>query len=243
MSEEIHIHGGGNDLRVGLSGRARWRSCGWQTVGGQSFRANLPSEEVFTTPDRRLTHGRLAASKPFRTPDGELVKDLVVSFRQGRVETFDASEGKQAFASWLDAEEDARFLGELALVGRDSAIARCGLYFDKTLLDENAGAHVALGQGFPLALAGGEVMSKRELERQGCNLSGTHTDVTFGSARVSVVATRSRRGKVVLLDCGRWIEPFGLQSREGPDLHSREPLTAAGSISNSGSSTASVQGS
>ncbi len=207
---EVEIHGGGNALRVRLSERARWRCCDWRTIGGQRFRANLPSEEVFTTPDRRFTDGRLVMSRPFRTPSCELVRDLVLHFRQGRIVEFDASEGREAFARWLNAEESARFLGEIALVGSDSAIADSGLFFDKTLLDENAGAHVALGQGFPLALAGGETASKRELDAMGCNLAGTHTDVTFGSPRVTIVATRSRRGEVVLLDRGSWVEPLSL---------------------------------
>jgi aminopeptidase len=99
---EIRVRGGGCDLRIGLSDRARWQPAGSRTVSGQAFRANLPSEEVFTTPDRRRTRGRLAASRPFRTPDGILVKDLVLRFRDGRVAAFDAGEGRPR--SWLGGQ-------------------------------------------------------------------------------------------------------------------------------------------
>lgn len=205
---ELRIRGGGSDLRVGLSARARWQSGAFETVRGHSFRGNLPSEEVFTTPDRRLTRGRLVASAPFRLADGVVVKNLVLSFRHGRVEAFDAGQGRQALARWLETDGGLRFLGEIALVGQDSPVARSGLFFDKLVLDENARSHVALGQGYALALAGGESLSAQELENLGCNLFGVHTDILFGSPEVSVVATRSRRGEVVVIDRGRWVEPF-----------------------------------
>lgn len=202
---ELRLLGGGTDLRIALTPRARWQ-CGVQkTVRGQRFLSNLPSEEIFTTPDRRLTCGRLAASMPFRLQNGVLVRDLVLRFRRGRVVELDAGAGRDELSRWLDSDAGARYLGEIALVGRDSPIARSGLFFDKILLDENAASHVALGRGFPLALAGGESMSQRELAELGCNRSKIHTDVMFGSPEVSVVATRSRRGEVVLLDRGDWV--------------------------------------
>ena len=201
---ELRLYGGNSDLRIALSPRARWQSTTQQTVWGQSFHPNMPSEEIFTTPDRRLTHGRLAASMPFRVPNGVLVKDLVLRFRRGRVVEFAASAGKEAFARYLERDAGARYLGEVALVARDSPIARSGLFFDKFLLDENAASHVALGRGFPLALAGGESMSARQLEELGCNHSKIHTDIMFGSPEVSIAATLSRHGEVVLVDRGEW---------------------------------------
>ena len=203
---EVRVTGGGSDFTVGFSERARWLGGSKETVDGQTFNANVPSEENFTTPDRRLTEGRLAATMPFRTKSGLLVDGLVLEIRDGRVVDFDAREGKEGFRRWIDSDEGARYLGEFALVGSDSPIARSGLFFEHTLYDENAWPHAALGQGYASCLEGGQSMSQRELDEAGCNRSVIHTDVMFGSPEVSVVATRTRRGEVVH---GAVVDPVG----------------------------------
>ncbi|MEE8525686.1 MAG: aminopeptidase [Thermoanaerobaculia bacterium] len=205
---ELRVTGGGNDLRVGLSRRARWLGGVQQTLSGQRFYPNFPFEEVFTTPDARHTRGRLVASRPFRTGGGVLVRDLVLEFRDGRVVGFDASEGRDGFAESLEVDDGARRLGEIALVGEDSPIARTGLFFDLPLLDENAACHAALGDAYRAGLAGGLTMASRELDEIGCNRSHIHSDVLFGSPRVSVTATASRKGEVVLIEDGHWTERF-----------------------------------
>ena len=205
---EIRVRGGGSDLRVGLAAEARWLGGSQTTAGGQSFYFNLPTEEVYTTPDRRQTEGRLAATRPLRLPGGPRIKDLVLHFRRGEVVDFAAGSGEGAFGRWLEADAGARFLGEIGLAGEDSPIARSGLVFGSILLDENASSHVALGQSFVSAIAGGDTMSERELEALGVNRSAIHTDVPFGSAAVSIVASRSREGEVPLIDRGRWTERF-----------------------------------
>ncbi len=205
---EIRITGGGSDLTVGLSEKARWLGGSKETAFGQTFNANIPSEENFTTPDRRLTQGRLVATMPFRTHSGLLVKDLVMTFRDGRVVELDASEGREGFIRWIDSDDGARYLGEFALVGQDSPIARSGLFFEHTLYDENAWPHVALGRAYASGLEGGPEMTSAELDALGYNRSVIHTDLMFGSTEVSIVATRSREGEVVLIDRGEWAERF-----------------------------------
>ena len=205
---EIRVHGGGSDLRLVLPREARWQGGNQTTAAGQTFYFNVPSEEVFTTPDGRGTVGRLAASRPFRFPGGPLITDLVLRFGDGRVVDFDASSGKAAFARQLETDDGARRLGEFALIGEDSAIARSGLFFDLVLLDENASSHVALGQAYAQAIAGSESMEPRQLEALGVNRSAIHTDVMFGSPAVTIVATESREGEVVLIDRGRWARRF-----------------------------------
>ncbi len=116
----------------------------------------------------------------------------------------EASSGKKAFCHWLEIDEGSRFLGEFALIGEDSPIARSGLFFNASILDENASSHVALGKAYSWAVAGGESMTLRELEELGVNQSATHTDIMFGSPEVTIVATRSREGEVVLIDRGQW---------------------------------------
>jgi aminopeptidase len=205
---EIHVEGGGSDLRIGLSEKARWLGGSKQTAFGQTFNANVPSEENFTTPDRRRTDGRLRATMPFRPKNGVLVKDLVMRFANGRMVDFEAGEGGEAFERWIDVDEGARYLGEIALVAQDSAIARTGLFFEHTLFDENASAHVALGKAYATGLEGGSRMSAAELAAIGCNDSAIHTDIMFGSSEVTVVATQTKEGAVVLIENGRWTERF-----------------------------------
>jgi hypothetical protein len=171
-------------------------------VSGQRFHVNVPFEESYTTPDARRTRGRLVASRPFRPGGGELVRDLVLEFRDGRVVEIDASQGRDAFAEWLAVDEGARRLGEIALVGEDSPLARTGLFFDLPLLDENAACHAALGDAYRAALAGGLDMDRGELDEIGCNRSAVHSDLVFGSPQVSVTATESREGEVVLIADG-----------------------------------------
>lgn len=206
--EEIHVTGGGSDLRVGLSPKARWLGGSKETAFGQTFNANVPSEENFTTPDWRRTEGRLAATMPFRTKSGVLVEDLVLSFRQGRVVDFEAGRGREGFGRWLDSDEGARQLGEFALVGQDSPIAASGRFFEHTLFDENAWSHAALGKAYATALRGGPDMTPQELKDLGCNDSVIHTDIMFGSTEVSIVATRSAEGEVVLIEEGAWTARF-----------------------------------
>lgn len=206
---ELHVEGPGTDLRVGLSSRARWLGGSKSTVTGQSFNANVPSEENFTTPDRRRTEGTLTATMPFRTKNGVLVEDLVMRFEQGRLVDFTAGRGGDGFGRWIDTDEGARYLGEIALVGSDSPIAQSGIFFEHTLFDENAWPHAALGQAYSTALRGGEDLSRAELDELGANSSSIHTDIMFGSPEVTITATDCADSEpTVLIDRGEWAEPF-----------------------------------
>ena len=205
---EVHIHGGGSDLRVGLSEAARWLGGSKKTAFGQKFQANVPTEENYTTPDRRTAEGRLVATMPFRTRTGLLVKGLRMDFEKGRLVRFEAEEGAAGFARWIDLDEGARYLGELALVGADSAIAKTGLFFEHTLFDENAWSHAAIGQAYTVGLQGGEELSPARLAELGFNNSSIHTDIMYGSSEVSITATQSAEGEVPLIEKGQWAERF-----------------------------------
>lgn len=188
-----------------MSEIARWVDATIETKAGDVFFCNFSSWEIFTVPDCRATHGTLAASMPFRLFDRSLVKDLVVEFRAGEVVELAASEGREAFSSWLRKDVCSGFLGEIALVGHESPAHGTEMYFDSPHLDENVASHVAFGKGIFWALDGSEVMTDRELQSHGCNDSITHTDVMFGAPGVSVTATRTTEGEVPLLEGGRWV--------------------------------------
>jgi aminopeptidase len=133
-----------------------------------------------------------------------VVENLVLELRAGKVVSFEASAGEEVFAQWLEVDEGARYLGELGLVGEDSPVADSQKVFHHLLLDENAAAHVALGQGFATCFDFGGESSPGQLDAAGCNRSAIHTDIPFGSPEVTVVATQTRQGEVVLLERGAW---------------------------------------
>lgn len=201
---ELNVTGGGNDFRVCLSSAARWRGGTHSTVNGQRFFPNVPSFEIFTTPDRRGTEGRFVASRPVRLNGGVVVENLVLDFEAGKVVNFEAAMGEEPFARWLEVDEGARYLGEIGLVGEDSPVAQSKKIFYHPLLDENAAAHAALGQGFAACLDFGGETSPSQLETAGCNHSVIHTDIPFGSPEITVVATHTCQGEVLLLERGRW---------------------------------------
>ncbi len=168
----------------------------------------MPSFEVCTTPDRRTPQGRLIASRPIRLPGGELVDGLELELYQGRLVRYSARQGAEALRPWLDIDDGARFLGELALVSDDSPIARSGHVFEHPLVDENAAAHIALGQGIREALTKQPRTSAGELEAAGYNRSLLHLDIPFGSANLNLDAQTSDGRTMALLRDGLWTDAW-----------------------------------
>ena len=111
---------------------------------------NLPTEEVFTTPDPERTQGTVTSTKPLVLIDGTVVRDLVVRFEGGRVVELHASEGGETLQTITGTDDGAARLGEVALVDREGRIGELGTIFYDTLLDENAASHIALGPGLPV---------------------------------------------------------------------------------------------
>jgi aminopeptidase len=206
--DEVRYHGGATDLTVGIIPGARWVSGSLTTRAGIEFMPNLPTEEVFTSPDRRRADGTIALTRPLVLPGaGVLVEDLVVHFEAGRITDVSASSGVEAVRAQLDSDEGARSLGEVALVDGASRVRAAGVVFHDTLYDENAGSHVAWGQSFPFALTGGLDLSGEELFERGLNTSSVHTDVVVGGPGVHVEG-RTRDGRVVpIITDDAWVLP------------------------------------
>jgi len=200
---ELRFAGPGTDLVVGLSERARFRGGSDRGPYGVPFEPNIPTEEVFTTPDWRRTAGRARVTRPFLV-NGKLIEGLTIEFEAGRIVRFEAESGAETFGAYIDSDEGARQLGEVALVGVDSPVFRSGLVFQEILFDENAACHIAVGSAYKTCLVGGESLSDAELAALGCNVSSAHTDMMISDERVDVVA-RTRAGReVVLLEKGQW---------------------------------------
>jgi aminopeptidase len=183
--DQVRFRGPGTDLTVGLSPGSTWMSGGGETVDGRRFVANMPTEEVFTSPDRRRTEGTVRATMPLALA-GNIVRDLELRFENGRAVEAKASAGADLVRGQLQQDEGACMLGEVSLVDGDSAVGRSGLVFLNTLFDENATCHIAYGAGILEVIPGGEEKSQAELEELGFNSSSVHTDFMIGGPEVEV---------------------------------------------------------
>jgi len=200
----LHFTGPETDLKVFLSDKALFKGGGGQTPKGVEFEANIPTEECFTTPDYRLTEGKVAVTRPVMV-NGQLVKGLKIEFTKGVISYFTADEGQDTFSSYIQNDKGASRLGEVALVGIDSPIYQSGRIFEEILFDENAACHIAVGFAYRFCIDGGPEMTPEQLEEIGCNDSRVHTDFMISSDQVDVNAETYSGEKIELIRKGRWI--------------------------------------
>jgi aminopeptidase len=206
--DAVRYHGEGTDLTVGLIDDCVWTGGGLATSAGVAYMPNLPTEEVFTSPDRQRADGVIRTTRPLVLPGaGVLVEDLVVTFANGRIVDATASTGIEAVRAQLDSDEGARSLGEVSLVEGSSRVRAAGVTFHDTLFDENTGCHVAWGQGFPFCVADGLSRSADELRALGLNFSAAHTDVVIGGPGVDVDGLTADGTVVPLIREDAWALP------------------------------------
>lgn len=200
---EIRYRGAGTDLTVGLVPDSRWAGGSMQGPDGVTYMPNIPTEEVFTSPDRRRADGTISLTKPVII-GGQVVEGLKVTFSGGRITDITATSGTETVRAQLDTDEGARSLGEISLVDRDSRIAKAGILFHNTLFDENAACHVAWGQSFPFSVADGLDKSNEERYEIGLNNSAVHTDVVIGGDGMTVTGT-GPKGTVEIICDDEWV--------------------------------------
>ena len=195
--DALHFEGPGTDLEVGLLPTSRFGGDepGTTTVDGVVFHANIPTEEVFTTPDPERVEGVVTATKPLDLT-GTMVDGLRVRFEGGRAVSIDADEGAEALRARAAKDDGASRLGEVALVDREGRIGKTGAVFFNTLLDENAASHIALGNAYATAVG--------DEDRDRINRSGVHIDFMIGSDEVAVTGRTKDGREVPVLRGGRW---------------------------------------
>jgi aminopeptidase len=200
----LRFTGPGTDLTVGLADGHEWNGGATRARNGAVCNANIPTEEVFTTPHRDRVEGRVRSTKPL-SYNGTLIRDIAVRFEGGRIVEASASSGEEVLRKVLDTDEGARRLGEVALVPFSSPISRGGLLFYNTLFDENAASHIALGQAYAKCIAGGGAMSEEELAARGSNRSLIHIDWMIGSDEVDLDGIHADGRAEPLMRGGEWV--------------------------------------
>jgi aminopeptidase len=194
--DAVRFEGPGTDLTVGLLGGSRWTCGSFSTADGIEHNPNLPTEEVFTTPDPARADGVVTSTKPLLISGAEIT-GLRVRFEAGRAVEIDADEGAGTLRALTARDEGGVRLGEVALVDREGRIGPLDTVFYNTLLDENAASHIALGAGFPFAV-------QSDADRARINKSEIHIDFMIGSDEVAVTGRTRDGAELPLLRGGRW---------------------------------------
>ncbi|TYC48099.1 aminopeptidase [Weissella muntiaci] len=173
------------DLTVGLAENHLWEAADSVSKAGNLFVANMPTEEVFTSPDARHISGHVRATKPL-SYSGVLINDIDLTFDEGKVTAAHASTGDAVLQQLLATDAGARSLGEVSLVPDPSPISQSGIIFYNTLFDENASDHLALGAAYPFNVKNGTQLSAQKRAELGQNDSLIHVDFMMGSADMNI---------------------------------------------------------
>jgi len=193
--DALHYRGPGTDLTVGLLPSARWGSARFRTSGGIDYVANMPTEEIFTTPDARRADGTILSSLPLSL-NGQIIRGLQLTFEDGRIVGVEAEQGADLVRSQIATNENADRLGELALVTKESRVGQSETLFFDTLFDENATCHIAYGMGLPYAFEGAP--------DEGSNVCNIHIDFMVGSPDLEVDAVLPDGTEVPLIRNEEW---------------------------------------
>ncbi len=194
--DALHFAGPGTDLTVGLLPSATWQCARFSTRDGIEHMPNIPSEEVFTTPDPARTHGTVRSTKPL-VVGGTIVRGLAMRFEGGRAVEITAEAGAGTMQALCETDPGAARLGEVALVDREGRIGALDTVFYDTLIDENAASHIAVGMGYAFAV-------QDEAERARANDSAIHIDFMIGSPEVDVTGVCGDGARVPVLRGGDW---------------------------------------
>lgn len=197
-----YLNSSGTDLYVYKPKNSIWLNLDKIDACGNKVIANMPSYEIFTTPDYRKTEGIVYSSRPL-IYNGCRIDDFYIEFKHGRAINCNAASGNKALESLVFSDQYTGCLGEVALVPNDSPISNTNLIFYETLFDENASCHLALGRGFHKTIPDYYKMSDEELYNNGLNLGNIHTDFMIGTSDLSIEAD-TNKGKVLVFKDGNF---------------------------------------
>ncbi len=204
--DALRFRGPGTDLVIGLLPDAHWGNVTGETSWGQRYLANIPTEEVFTTPDFRRTHGVVTMTRPFADV-GAYVTGMSLQFEQGRLVEASATEGEGWLRQMLATDDGASMVGEIALVPAPNRLSELELTFFHGLFDENVSSHMALGNGITGVVRGSERKTADERRAAGMSTSIVHHDFTIGGPEIDVSGVMKDGLEEPLMVGGRWQSP------------------------------------
>jgi aminopeptidase len=201
--DHLRYRGPGTDLTVGLHPDGDWLAALDESRGIKHV-ANMPTEEVFTTPDARRVDGTVRSTLPLQI-QGNIVRDLEVRFANGRAVEVRAASGEDVMRAHVATDDGSTRLGEVALVDGHSAVGNTGLVFYDTLFDENASSHIAFGASIVQALPWAAELSAEDRHERGVNHSSIHTDFMIGSNELEIDGVSTAGEAVAILRHGDWL--------------------------------------
>ena len=193
----------GTDLKIKLHKMHLWQSASEANKKGITFVANMPTEEVFTMPDRYGVDGVVKSTKPL-SYNGSLIEDFTIWFEAGKAVKWEARKGYDTLTGIIESDEASHRLGEVALVPYDSPINESKILFYNTLFDENACCHLAFGHAFKDNLVGYETMSEEEFKKIDFNDSIVHVDFMIGSEDLEIKGYDSNDKEYIIFKNGKW---------------------------------------
>ena len=193
----------GTDVSIGLP--RGYLFCSADEGTGKGNIVNMPTEEVFTSPDRLRVNGRVYSSKVL-LHNSNIIEDFWLEFRDGKIVDYDAKMGKEILKGIIETDEGSHFLGEVALVDYTSPISLTNILFKNTLYDENASCHLAIGEAFPECIEGGLDKSREELLELGLNMSHEHVDFFIGTEDLEIKAVLQNGCETVIMKDGNFVE-------------------------------------
>jgi aminopeptidase len=201
--DHLRYRGPGTDLSIGLHPDSEWQAALDESRGIKHV-ANMPTEEVFTTPDARRVDGTVRSTLPLQI-QGNIIRGLEVRFEGGRVAEIRAESGEDVMRTHAATDDGAARLGEVALVDGHSRVGKTGLVFYDTLFDENASSHIALGASIVQAVPGATDQTAEERHARGVNHSSIHTDFMIGSNELEIDGVTSGGDVVPIMRNGDWL--------------------------------------
>ena len=199
----LHYKSNQTDFTLGLPAGHKWISAQSLAENGVVFTANMPTEEIFTLPDRHRADGIVHATFPL-SYGGSLIEDFTVTFENGKIVKVSAKKNEALLQKLVETDEGSTRLGEVALVPVSSPIAQRGHLFYNTLFDENASCHIAIGRAYRFTLIGGEELTDEEFNTAGGNTSITHVDFMIGSPQMDIDGIKEDGTREPVMRSGEW---------------------------------------
>ena len=193
----------GTNLRVGLIEQGSFMGGGENTLGGEYYNPNIPTEEIFTSPKAGVAEGIVYSSMPLSWR-GEIIDNFSLRFEGGRVVEVKAEKNEELLKTMVGMDEGASMLGECAFVPYNSPIRESGIMFYETLFDENAACHLALGRGFTNTIVDYDKYTNEEMKEMGINDSALHVDFMIGTDDLSIIGIKADGSEFVIFENGLW---------------------------------------